>query len=422
MVLEPPAPVRSPIVHFLTRYNPFYLLSACSMLFGVFAMNGSLDWDPSAVSVGRLVLLIVTLNVYEMLLIALAVFLLRRGIRRDGMMLMLIEAFFLVDVGFLNMEVFARDVWVGLLVNTLVLAAAGLKAAILFRAAGIGLTDGKFAFTLMQLGVLFAAPGIFAIVAASRDQKLPMLALYGGWWLCGLLPVAYAQLVGNVNVFLPRSDGRWAGMERIMSRVLLALPMLSLIAHLSLAHWVYKVPFHPLHLAPLLLGLAVVAGSCTRHVLPLDLRVQAQLALPLVAIAVSAVNAPAEMIFRLWPGAAPMFAGVSPLRLILFAAAMVYLEGLWRFRHAYFGFAAAGCLMLGGMGHSVGSINDNSVHLAKASSHALHRLVPKTLFAWGLVSVIASFVLLALGAMTSMIRRDRGPIAFEDLGDVDERG
>src|SRR5215211_2255428 len=104
MVLEPPAPVQSPLIKFLNRYNPFYLLSACCMLFGVFAMNDSLDWSP--ISMAKLLTMIVTLNLYEAMLIGLAVFLLRRGIRRDAMILLVIEAFFLADVGFLNMEVF----------------------------------------------------------------------------------------------------------------------------------------------------------------------------------------------------------------------------------------------------------------------------------------------------------------------------
>ena len=80
MVLEPPAPVPNPLLKFLSQYNPFYLLSAACMLFGVFAMNDSLDWSPIAMS--KLLTMILTLNVYEAMLIGLSVFLLRRGIRR----------------------------------------------------------------------------------------------------------------------------------------------------------------------------------------------------------------------------------------------------------------------------------------------------------------------------------------------------
>jgi hypothetical protein len=74
------------------------------------------------------------------------------------------------------------------------------------------------------------------------------------------------------------------------------------------------------------------------------------------------------------------------------------------------------CLAFAGMGHSVGSINDNSLHMAKSSANAFERLIPKTLFAWGFVSVIAAFVLLAIGAAISVLRKDVGPIAVEEVG------
>ncbi|MEA2710948.1 MAG: hypothetical protein QOF78_3549 [Phycisphaerales bacterium] len=406
MVLEPPAPVQSPVLKFLADYNPFYLLSACCMLFGVFAMNDSLDWSP--IPMRQLLTMIITLNIYEAMLIALAVFLLRRGIRRDATILLIIEAFFLADVGFLNMEVFARDVWIGLIVNTFVLTAAIVKVALVFRAAQIPLADGRFAFVAIQLGVLFAAPGIFAIVAQPRDQHLPMLAIYGGWWLCGLLPVAYAVLVGSGDVFRRRLNGRPLGVELIVSRAMLALPMLSLIAHLCLANWVYKVTFHPLNVAPLLIGLAVAIGHCDQHVATLASRMRIQLALPFVAIALSAIKFPPELVFP--------FGGteMSPLRLALLASALVYLDGLWLHRHAYFAAAAGLCLGFAGMGHSVTSINDNSLDLAKSSADAFDRMIPKTLFAWGFVSVIAAFVLLVLGAIVSMVRKDAWPIAVEE--------
>jgi hypothetical protein len=73
------------------------------------------------------------------------------------------------------------------------------------------------------------------------------------------------------------------------------------------------------------------------------------------------------------------------------------------------------------MGHSVASINDNSLDMARTGASAFDRLIPRTLFAWGFVSVIAAFVLLGVGALLSMIRRDAaaaaGPIAVEEVAD-----
>jgi hypothetical protein len=185
----------------------------------------------------------------------------------------------------------------------------------------------------------------------------------------------------------------------IVSRVLVVLPMLSLIAHLSLANWVYKVTFYPLNLAPLLLGFAVMIGHADQHVATLAWRMRMQLALPFVAIALSAIRFPRGMIFN--------FAGLdfSPLRIALLGAMAVYLDGLWLHRHAYFAWAAGLCMAAAGMGPTVGSINDNSVRMAKSSADAFDRLLPKTLAAWGVISMAASFVLLIIGAAVSLLRK-----------------
>src|SRR3954469_24792644 len=124
----PPRVIRSPLYRVLVEYNPFYLISAMCMLFSIFALNNSLTWSP--ITHHNLLALIVTLNVYEAILVALAVFLLARGVLRDAMWLLLLEAFFLADVGFLNMEIFAVAWRLGLAVNLVVIALTIVKVAI----------------------------------------------------------------------------------------------------------------------------------------------------------------------------------------------------------------------------------------------------------------------------------------------------
>src|SRR3954469_13515686 len=127
------SPARPAVVRFLFRTNPFYLLSAMCMLGGCLALTNSLSW--TSIGLGRLLALVVTLNLYEGLLLALGLYLLaRRGIVRDGLMLLFLEALFLVDAAFLNVEVFAVDFHVGLAVNAVVLLLAVVKLALLFRA------------------------------------------------------------------------------------------------------------------------------------------------------------------------------------------------------------------------------------------------------------------------------------------------
>src|SRR5688500_427792 len=177
MTLDPPRGGPQPkLARLIEDYNPFYLLSAACMLFGVFALNDSLDWSP--IGVRKLLTMIVTLNVYEAAVIALGCFLMHRGIRRDATLLLIVEAFFLADVGFLSMEIFATSATLGIVVNSLVLLAAVVKVAFVFSAARIPLADPRFAFVTIQLAGLFAISGIFGIIGERRDTFLPPLAIY----------------------------------------------------------------------------------------------------------------------------------------------------------------------------------------------------------------------------------------------------
>jgi hypothetical protein len=355
--------------------------------------------------------MIVTLNVYEAALIGLAIFLLGVNIRRDALLLMLIEAFFLADVGFLNMEIFTVDFAAGLIVNAFLMIAAVVKLAVLFRAAGLSLMDGKFAYVMLELALLFAIPGIFAIVSQPNDI-LPPLAVFGAWWLVGFLPVAFAITVGSGEIFRKSPDGI-AGNDRIIGRALIALPIISLLAHLCLANWVYKVSFHPSNLSPLLLGAAVAIARFDRHVATLATRMRLGLVLPFVAVGLAAINFPKSMATDLSP------MNVSPLRLILLAATAVYIDGLLLYRTVHFAVAAVFCLASAGMGHNVATINDNSIAASRWWWESVRKLIPSTIRQWGMTSVAASFVLLLAGAMVSLLRKEQEktptiPVDFTD--------
>src|SRR5688572_8984354 len=152
---SPPRP--NPIVRLFIDYNPFYFLSACCMLLGIFVLNDSLDWSP--LPQDNLLILIATLNVYEVALIGLGLLLLRKGPIRDGVFLLLLEAFFLADAGFLNMEIFTADVHMGLVVNATLLVLAAVKLGVIFRVLNLPIIGGLFAFIMMEMFLLLAIPG-----------------------------------------------------------------------------------------------------------------------------------------------------------------------------------------------------------------------------------------------------------------------
>src|SRR5207253_1919574 len=118
---------------FLVHHNPFYLLSALSMVAGCYALNTGLA--PRVGDTGKLLVLLGTLNLYEAAVIALGLYLIHgRGILRDGRTLLLIEAPFLVDLAFLNAEMGSGSFAAGAAVNALVLGLALVKVAVVLRA------------------------------------------------------------------------------------------------------------------------------------------------------------------------------------------------------------------------------------------------------------------------------------------------
>lgn len=417
---------RRAVLNWLAEYNPFYLLSACCMLLGIFVLNDSLDWSP--LPQNNLLILIATLNVYELALVVLAVVLLRRGLIRDGMFLLFLEAFFLADAGFLNMEIFTTDPATGLVVNGVLFALAVVKIAFVFAATGLPVRGGLFFFVMAQLALLFAIPGVFSDVALRRGGQLPMLAVTSAWWAAGLVPILYVLLVrmramdgipaasgGASRQEKNRDAASFAGFalmgdsQRRIAKVFVALPFVSLLAHLCLANWVHKVTFHPSNLSPLLLGLAVWVGRYDWHVSTLAWRMRMQLVLPFTAVMLAAIKFPPELLFEV------MGVWVSPLRLAALGATLVYIDGWFLHRHAYFAAASLLCFVGAGLGVSVKDMNRNTLEFIRFWLVGIARLVPKTASQWGVVSVVGAFILLAMGAGLSLLKGS--PTAKDGGGD-----
>jgi hypothetical protein len=254
---------------------------------------------------------------------------------------------------------------------------------------------------MAQLALLFAIPGVFSDLASHREGVLPMLAVTGAWWAAGLVPVLYVLLV-RMRPLTP--------VGQRVAKLFVALPFASLLAHLCLANWVYKVPFHPSNVAPMLLGLAVWVGRYDWHVSTLAWRMRMQLALPFAAVALSAISLAGKMpesplafeILGIW---------FTPLRLALLGASAVYLDGWIIHRHAYFAVGSVLCLAGAGLGASVRDMNRNTIDFTNYWLDAIRGMVPRTSSQWGVLSVIGAFVLLAMGAALSLLR---GPVTQND--------
>lgn len=387
-----PAPLRS-LLRLVVDHNPFYILSAVCMLAGCLTLVNSRSYSP--LHAGQLLALVLTLSAYELLLVGLGLFLIvRRGVRRDGLFLLLIEALFLVDMAFLNAEVYSVSLPLGAAVNAIIFTLAAMKLTAIFRVLRFPLNDGLLAFTLCQLLILLAMPGIFAKTALGQDGRLPPWMMYGAWWLAGLLPVGYLLSVHPRGLLTTRIADP---VRNVLTKVLLLAPILSLIVHLCTANWVYKLHFNLANVAPLLIGLAVAIGHHDTHATTYGRRVRWQLVLPALAILLS-ISFPNTLV-HVMPG--PDW---TPLRIALLAAGLVYLDGYWFHRHGAFAFGMTLCAITFGMGPSVSAIGDNATAAAERTEGLLDRLTPRTPQAWGVVSVVASFFLLGIGFGVSLLK------------------
>ena len=399
IVIPTPTPA---VLRFLVHYNPFYLLSACCMMIGLFMLNNGLDWSP--LPKRTLLNLIVTLAAYEIVLTALGVFLMRRGIVRDGLFVLILEAFFLADAGFLNMEVYTANVSQGAIVNGILFVLAIAKLTLLI-AVGLRIKPGfgLVGFVSAQLALLYAIPGVFAHLAFDEGKQrgdLSDWAIYAAWYAFPLMAILgvflRAQLRDRWSTFTPA--------QAIVARAFMTMPAISLLAHLILANWVYEVPFHLVNIAPLFLGSAVIYGHWTNAIETRSARANAQFWACVWAVVFS-VPAVQELSFD-----APHGWTIAPLRIVMFCVTLIAIDGWWCLRRARFLILALVCASGCGLGSSVGEMTEMFVNGLRAIVRFIRRFVPEGQGSWGAVSVAASFVLLILGAFVSLIGRHLQPI------------
>jgi hypothetical protein len=397
---------RPSLMRWLAEHNPFYLLSAACMLAGCLALTNSLSWV--SITPSRLLTLIATLNLYEALVLAIALFLItQRGLRRDGRMLLLLQAFFLADFTFLNAEIATADVRTGLAVNAILLLLAAVKLGVVLRVLRPNFTPTQYGFVLLQLGVLFVTPLALRWLDANRGIVNPK-QFYGLWWVIGLLPAVYELLTridprGRVMSVSPNA-------QAAPITAYLALPYVSLLAHVGVLHWVYIVDFVGAHAGPVLLGLTLVLDRFSPNkLLPRKDLLTLRLLLPAAAVLVS-MNSP----FTFGPAWSYPRIELTTFNLAIAGAFFVYLY-CFLLPYARIVLAAgAGAALC----YSFGPTVQQSINLlSKGWDYATdfgEQIAPKTLADWGVLGLIASFAFLALGFAISLRKPpDVAPIPKE---------
>ena len=378
------------LLRLLAEGSPLYLLSALSMLAGCYTLSHALALQPG--QTGKLLVLLAALGAYEALYVGLGLFLIvRRGLERDGRMLLLLEVLFLVDATLLGGETFAADFRTGVAVSVALLMLALVKVIVIVRVLDPGTVVSALAPTLLPFSLIYLTPGAYA-----RLQELHLFGprtVYGFWWLAALAVVVQATLARQAAEKVDPAAGAF---RRALA---IALPA-SLTVHLLAATWVHDVEFHVAYLGPMVLALGVAR-------ILLDVSWPGprwRLALP-AAAALLSINADADLTLS-----GPWVIPASPLRLVLLAAGFAYLEGYRLYRERGFAWGAGLCLLAAASGHTVAAMAARVGWLWRAVTSGGRRVFPRTAEAWGVVAVVMAFVLLGLGAAASLVSgRGREP-------------
>lgn len=384
---------------YVAASNPFYLLSACCMLGGCLALTNSLSWW--GIPTSRLLILFATLNIYEAALIGLAAYLvLVRGLRRDGMMLVILEAFFLIDITFLNAEMSTQRSWIGPALAVFSFAAAIVKLAVILRILGVRRSLAGPVFVLIQIAAILGLP---LALSWTGNGIVSPVTFYIAWWVVGFMPVVYEILQKCLN-----NDGLRPPAPAAMTTYLV-LQWLSLAAHLGILHYVYDVPFYGAMAAPALLALAMVLNRAVPSALmPRKEVVVLRVLLPLAAIFVSA-SSPAELtVFFGRHGHLSM----TTLRL---TAMMAYLEFVYAFLRQYwvfFTFTGALSLLAATFGPTINQVENSAQSSWDWFTPIAWDLIPTTQNGLGAASVVAAFIFLGIGAAISL-RRTIPPASSE---------
>jgi len=379
---------RAALLAFLVHHNPFYLLSALFMVAGCYALNSGLA--PRTGDLGKLLALFATLNFYELVVIALGLYLVRRrGIVRDGRTLLLIEAPFLVDLAFLNAEAGAVSTTVGLLLGSAALLLALMKAGAVLRVLWGRIPLRVFSVIAMELFALFLLPTAFSYFEHQGDATQGQF--YAAWWLAGALLAMY-----EIQEWLlgPEAGSADVGLRVLVRRLYMTLPIASLIVHLLMLHWVYRVQFVLGDLSPLLIGGAFALGRSS-HRFRRDLKLLRAL-MPALAVML-AVRFPPAVHARLADRLefTPVVATVAAAY-----AAYVYCFFLSRVLPLAIAGAAAGFLAV--FGPTVAQIWAATLWIESRAAQLLMRLMPRTAVEWGLTAMASAFAFLALGAAVSL--------------------
>jgi hypothetical protein len=371
----------------IRKSNPFFLASAACMLLGCYLVAGAASGAEWSARMSRVLILLGTLNLYEMLVVGLACYLIRRrGQLRDGLMLLMIEVLLLVDSTNLLNEAYQLNFRIGVWVNFGALVLAACKAGVVVHALKLRYSPRELAAAGLGYVGMLAVPGVLAAFNRTGVETMHM-PIHGAWWILGMLPVAVA-------VILPRAKREFTRLEKVLGAAALAGPLASMLIRALAFSFVHDATFQFANLSPVLIGAAgalLWRGAGRIELKGLHTALTAAGVLGIILAAFGGTDLEAAV-----PGAGGLM--YSPLRSTLLALALLYLWAALMGVGLRYAPASAGCMLSSCSGHTIGAMFENW-------GEALGKVVPETKTGWGVLALVGAFLFLAAGGAVSLLRK-----------------
>ncbi len=368
--------------HIIGR-NPFFILSACSMMLGCALLNAALD--RSASNLSTLIVLLTAFHIYEFALLGLSGLLIRRRrTKREGRQLLWLSTPFFVDGMFLHVELLVRETHIAIAAWTVTMLLASLKLRLITRITRIYEARSHQIILLITYGMMMGLP----IVANTMVgyQKPSIWSIYGTFWIAGLLVAAHTTCARRP---------RWQSVKTLpvwpaYGIWLVILVHASFTAHLLELTWLFDHPFSLSYASPVLLALGLLAIH--RAGKPEGKIAWGWLTSSTVLAVLTSAHQSPQLFHQLF---GTVGLTISPLRITLLVAFLMYGYAFWVDRRLWAVFALTACATTAFLGHTATAIRIQIVEY-------MWKLVPRTIGQLGAIFVIMAFALLSAGAWLSL--------------------
>jgi hypothetical protein len=365
------------------RQNVFYLLSALFMILGCYLALK--PFQQVTRSLADLIIYFALINTYEALLVITAIYItVKKNVVRDGVVLLFLECFFLADATLMNSVYYLQGLWTGITINAIILLLAGLKVFFVARYLKLLFPRSFYLFLALGLAYLY----MFTAFAAYELKQVydKSILLYIIWTVAGLIPLFLIRIKGNTQA----NTGALSELAR-KAQVILPLIIIGLtIIHLATFNWIVSETFYPCFLSTFLISLATILPEFMPRLKEEKRLIQLQYALILAGILFT-LGFPNILRFK-W------LVTFSPLTISLVLSAMAFVYFGLIYRRVLYGVYSVLLITTA----LIGSDAEIIIERIEKGIEWVFRKLPRTSKDWGILSIIAAFVLFLIGFLISL--------------------